>query len=197
MDYNTQRGRLVLPEYGRHIQQMVSSLFDIDDKQERTNTAKSIIAVMGNMNPHLRDINDFRHKLWDHLHIMSNFQLDIESPYPKPNVSDINEKPKRVEYPSAPIKYKHYGRSIGMLIDYAVNMEQGEEREVLIGLIANHMKKLYQAWNKDSVSDEDIIKDLAELSEGRLTLPVDFRFTELREPTPHNKPKKRYQPRKR
>lgn len=197
MDYNTQRERLVLPEYGRHIQQMVNTLFDIEDKQERTNRAKSIIAVMGNMNPHLRDINDFRHKLWDHLHIMSDFQLDIDSPYPKPNASDIYEKPKGVEYPSSPIKYKHYGRSIGMLVDYALNMEEGEEKDALMGLIANHMKKLYQAWNKESVSDEDIIKDLAELSDGQLILPADSKFTELRESTPHNRPRKRYQPRKR
>lgn len=195
MDYNTQRERLVLPEYGRHIQQMVNTLLTVEDKQERTQMAKAIIAVMGNMNPHLRDINDFKHKLWDHLHIMSHFQLDIDSPYPKPDASVIFDKPKTVGYPAQPIKYKHYGRSIGLMIEQAIAMQPGEERDALISLIANHMKKSYIAWNKDSVSDEDILKDLNELSEGQLSPAPGFKFNELKESAPH-KPKKRFQPRK-
>lgn len=199
MDYNTQRKHLLLPEYGRHLQQMVDMLHDIEDKDQRTRMAKAIINVMGNMNPHLRDINDFKHKLWDHLHIMSNFRLDIDSPYPKPEEATIFEKPKHVPYPSHPIKYKHYGRSISLLIEEAIAMEPGEEKDALTHLIANHMKKSYLIWNKDSVSDEDVIRDLQELSDGKLTLNENFKFAEFRENAPQqhtHRSKKRHQPRR-
>lgn len=197
MDYNTQRKHLALPEYGRHIQQMVDQLLEIEDREQRNKTAKAIIAIMGNMNPHLRDINDFKHKLWDHLHIMSDFLLDIDSPYPKPLAEVIYEKPQQVPYPSHPIKHKHYGRSISQMIDKAIQMEEGEQKEALTRLIANHMKKSYLIWNKDSVSDEDIIRDVAELSNGKLSLAPDFKFNEIRENNPHhNKPRKKFQPRK-
>lgn len=195
MDYNTQRKHLILPEYGRHVQQMVDQLLEVEDTDERNRMAKSIIAVMGNMNPHLRDINDFKHKLWDHLHVMAGFNLEIESPYPKPDAAVIYEKPKSVPYPSKPIKYKHYGRSISMMIDEAIAMEPGEQKEALTSLIVNHMKKSYLIWNKDSVSDQDIVRDIKELSGGRLTLPTDFKFNEVRESNVH-KPRKKYQPRK-
>ncbi len=195
MDYNTQRKHLVLPEYGRHIQQMVDQLLEIQDREERNKVAKAIIAVMGNMNPHLRDINDFKHKLWDHLHIMANFNLDIDSVYPKPDKQTIYEKPKSVPYPSNPIRFKHYGRSISLMIGKAIEMEEGEQKDALTSLIANHMKKSYLIWNKDSVSDEDIVRDIKELSNGKLALAADFKFNELRESIPH-KPRKKFQPRK-
>jgi hypothetical protein len=195
MDYNTQRKHLALPEYGRHIHQMVDQLLEIEDREQRNKMAKAIIAIMGNMNPHLRDINDFKHKLWDHLHIMADFKLDIDSSYPKPEASVIFEKPKSVPYPSHPIKYKHYGRSISLMIDKAIEMEAGEQKEALTQLIANHMKKSYLIWNKDSVTDEDIIRDMAEVSDGKLTLASDFKFNEVRENTSH-KPRKKFQPRK-
>lgn len=175
---------------------MVDQLLEVEDTDERNRMAKSIIAVMGNMNPHLRDINDFKHKLWDHLHVMAGFNLDIESPYPKPDAAVIYEKPKRVPYPTQPIKYKHYGRSISMMIDEAIAMEPGEQKEALTSLIANHMKKSYLIWNKDSVSDEDIVRDIKELSGGKLTLPPDFKFNEVRDTSSVHKPRKKYQPRK-
>jgi hypothetical protein len=195
MDYNTQRKHLSLPEYGRNIQQMVNHLLEVEDRDERNKMAKAIIAVMGNMNPHLRDINDFKHKLWDHLHIMSDFKLDIDSPYPKPDISTIYEKPKIVPYPTKPIKYKHYGRSIEMMIAKAIEMEEGPQKEALTQLIANHMKKSFLIWNKDSVADEDIIRDMTELSNGQLTLPPDFKLNEIKETIPH-KSKKKFSPRK-
>jgi hypothetical protein len=195
MDYNTQRKHLSLPEYGRNIQQMVNHLLEVEDRDERNKMAKAIIAVMGNMNPHLRDINDFKHKLWDHLHIMSDFNLDIDSPYPKPDISTIYEKPKNVPYPTKPIKYKHYGRSIEMMIAKAIEMEEGPQKEALTQLIANHMKKSFLIWNKDSVADEDIIRDMTELSNGQLTLPPDFKLNEIKETIPH-KSKKKFSPRK-
>lgn len=195
MDYNTQRKPLALPEYGRHIQEMVNQLLEIEDRDERNKVAKAIITVMGNMNPHLRDINDFKHKLWDHLHIMADFKLDIDSSYPKPEASVIYEKPKQVPYPFHPIKYKHYGRSISLIIAEAVGMEPGEQREALTHLIANHMKKSYLIWNKDSVSDDDIIRDMNELSQGKLSLAPGFKFNEVKDNTPY-KPRKKFQPRK-
>ncbi|MDD4384773.1 MAG: DUF4290 domain-containing protein [Bacteroidales bacterium] len=196
MDYNTQRKHLVLPEYGRHIQQMVDQLLEISDRDERNKVAKSIIAVMGNMNPHLRDINDFKHKLWDHLHVMAGFNLDIDSPYPKPEAAVIYEKPKSVPYPSHPIRFKHYGRSIGMMMEKAIEMEPGEQKEALTSLIANHMKKSYLIWNQDSVSDGDIIRDVKELSGGKLTLSPEFEFNEVRENSNQHKSRKKFQPRK-
>lgn len=196
MDYNTQRKHLVLPEYGRHIQQMVDQLLEISDRDERNKVAKSIIAVMGNMNPHLRDINDFKHKLWDHLHVMAGFNLDIDSPYPKPEAAVIYEKPKSVPYPSHPIRFKHYGRSISMMIEKAIEMEPGEQKEALTSLIANHMKKSYLIWNQDSVSDGDIIRDVKELSGGKLTLSPEFEFNEVRENSNQHKSRKKFQPRK-
>ncbi len=195
MDYNTQRKHLSLPEYGRNIQQMVNHLLGVEDRDERNKMAKAIIAVMGNMNPHLRDINDFKHKLWDHLHIMSDFQLDIDSPYPKPDINSIFEKPKIVPYPTKPIRYKHYGRSIEMMIAKAIEMEEGPQKEALTQLIANHMKKSFLTWNKDSVSDEDIIRDMTELSNGQLTLAPDFKLNEVKETITH-KSKKKFSPRK-
>jgi hypothetical protein len=195
MDYNTQRKHLVLPEYGRHIQQMVDQLLEIEDTVERNRNAKAIIAVMGNMNPHLRDINDFKHKLWDHIHIMADFKLEIDSPYPKPDFQTIYEKPKTVPYPSNPIRFKHYGRSISLMIDKAIEMEEGAQKEALTSLIANHMKKSYLIWNQDSVSDADIIRDLKELSNGKIILAPDFNFNEVKENIQH-KTRKKFQPRK-
>lgn len=193
MDYNTQRKNLALPEYGRNIQQMVNHLLTIEDKEERSKTARAIIGVMGNMNPHLRDVNDFKHKLWDHIHIMSDFQLDIDSPYPKPDISSITEKPRRVPYPTMPIKIKHYGRTIEQMIDKAIEMEEGEQKQALTQLIANHMKKSYLMWNKESVSDEDIIRDMKLLSNGKLSLAPDFKLNEIKETTQPHKSKKKFQ----
>ncbi len=181
MDYNTQRKKLVLPEYGRHIQQMVDYIVGVEDSEERNRLAKSLIAVMGNLNPHLRDVNDFRHKLWDHLFVMSDFKLDIDSPYPKPNLQTYQEKPRKVPYPSNPIRFKHYGRIIEQMIEKAVEMEDGPEREAFKQLIANQMKKANITWNKESVSDEDIFRDMETLSNGKLVMAPGSKLIDKRE----------------
>ena len=181
MDYNTSRKKLNLPEYGRNIQQMVDHLSIVEDRDERNRLAKVLIGIMGNMNPHLRDINDFKHKLWDHLFIMSDFKLDIDSPYPIPNFETYTEKPRKVPYPTQPITYKHYGRSIELMIQKAIEMEEGQQKDALTQLIANHMKKAYLMWNKDSVSDEDILRDLGVLSKGKLALAAGAKLTDSRE----------------
>ncbi|NVO11453.1 MAG: DUF4290 domain-containing protein [Bacteroidales bacterium] len=193
MDYNTSRKKLNLPEYGRNIQQMVDHLSTVEDRDERNRLARVLIGIMGNMNPHLRDVNDFKHKLWDHLFIMSDFKIDIDSPYPIPNLETYQEKPKTVPYPTQPITFKHYGRSIELMIQKAIEMEEGQQKEALTQLIANHMKKAYLMWNKDSVSDEDVIKDLAKLSGGKLTLAVGTRLSDSREVF---KNKRKFVPRK-
>lgn len=193
MDYNTSRKKLNLPEYGRNIQQMVDHLSTVEDREERNRLAKVLIGIMGNMNPHLRDINDFKHKLWDHIFIMSDFKLDIDSPYPIPSQETYEEKPKTVPYPTQPITYKHYGRSIEMMIQKAIEMEEGQQKEALTQLIANHMKKAYLMWNNDSVSDEDIIRDLGVLSKGKLVLAPGTKLSDSREAF---KNKRKFIPRK-
>ena len=181
MDYNTQRKKLALPEYGRHIQQMVDYIASVEDRDERNRLAKSLVAIMGNLNPHLRDINDFKHKLWDHLFIMSDFKLDIDSPYPIPSVEQYNEKPRRVPYPGNPIKFKHYGRIIEMMIEKAVAMEEGPEKDSLKQLIANQMKKANITWNKESVSDDDIFRDMQTLSNGMLVMAPGSKLVDNKE----------------
>ncbi len=193
MDYNTSRKKLNLPEYGRNIQQMVDHLSTVEDRDERNRLARVLIGIMGNMNPHLRDINDFKHKLWDHIFIMSDFKLDIDSPYPIPSQETYEEKPKIVPYPTQPITYKHYGRSIEMMIQKGIEMEEGQQKEALTQLIANHMKKAYLMWNNDSVSDEDIIRDLGVLSKGKLMVAVGTKLTDSREVF---KSKRKFIPRK-
>ena len=189
-DYNTSRNNLKLPEYGRNIQKMVEYLMTIEDREERNKMAYAVISVMGNMNPHLRDISDFKHKLWDHLSIMSDFKLDIDSPYKKPEPRVLNEKPRRVEYKLNEIKYKHYGRTLEMLIDAASKYPEGEEKEQLIKIIANHMKKSYLTWNREVVNDGEIFKDLRELSGGKLNIGEDLKLNDSREILSKNKRKR-------
>ena len=172
MDYNSQRRKLPLPEYGRNIQNMVDYLFTIEDKEKRNRSAQTVIDVMGNLYPYLRDVAEFKHKLWDHLAIMSDFKLDIDYPYNPPTPDILTEKPNRVSYSDNNIRYKHYGFIMESLIKKTSELE-GEEKDVLIELLANHMKKSYVAWNKDGVDDEKIFQDLKELSRGRLNIKKD------------------------
>lgn len=170
-DYNTSRKKLILPEYGRHIQKMVDSLFTIENREERTRAAKTIVSIMGNLYPHLRDIPDFRHKLWDHLAIMSNFQLDIDWPYDLPSIEKIKEKPEKLEYNNHHIRFKHYGLMTQKLVNKIKETEDPETRRILTVLTANHMKKSFLTWNKDSVEDEQIYNDLHTLYGENLEMP--------------------------
>ena len=170
LEYNSERSKLIIPEYGRHIQKMVEHADSIEDDKERNKVAKSIIAVMGNMNPHLRDVPDFQHMLWDQLFIISDFKLDVESPFPKPSREMLEERPERMDYPQNFPKYRFYGNNIKRMIDQANKWEEGPEKEGLVYTIANHMKKSYLNWNKDSVDDKVIFEHLKELSGGRINL---------------------------
>ncbi|MDE5612121.1 MAG: DUF4290 domain-containing protein [Odoribacter sp.] len=170
-EYNTQKKKLLLPEYGRNIQKMVDYLLTIEDREERTRAAKTVIDVMGNLYPHLRDVPDFRHKLWDHLAIMSGFQLDIDSPYPLPSMEQLQERPEKLPYNTTHIKYKHYGKLVEKLIEEIRQQEDPEQKRALIVLTANHMKKSFLTWNKDSVEDEQIYNDINTLFGSTLILP--------------------------
>ena len=180
MDYNSDRSKLALPEYGRNLQNMVNHIMTIEDRNERNRAARTIIDIMGTMYPYLRDINDFKHKLWDHLAIMSNFQLDIDYPYAPPSPEFFNTPPKRIPYSINTIRYRHYGKTIEFLIDKAAVHEDEKERDLLIKLIANHMKKSYVMWNKDSITDDKIFLDIEELSKGRIK-PNELILTETKD----------------
>jgi len=188
-DYNTQRKRMALPEYGRNVQKMIEHVKTIVDPEERNRAARTIIQIMGNLNPNLRDVADFKHKLWDHLMLIADFDLDIESPYPAPDYLKLIEKPNQVPYHSGEIKYMHYGRIVGLLIDYASELADGEEKEYLTTLILNQMKKDYLTWNPGLVSDEIIIRDMGVMSKGRLKITENVKILEARDLVSPQRPK--------
>ena len=176
MEYNTKRDDLIIPEYGRHVQKMVTHAVSIKDDQERKECVNAIISFMGQLNPHLRDIADYKHKLWDHLFIMSKFKLDIESPFEKPSKEKLSEKPDPLSYPKNKIKYSYYGNQIQSMINTAISLTNEKEKMIMSGMIANHMKKCYLTWSKSSVDDATILKHLQELSNGKLKLDKDFQL---------------------
>ena len=170
MEYNTNRTKLLMPEYGRNIQQMVEYCKSLPSKEERNEVAKTIVEFMGQRNPHLRDEENYKHKLWDHLYILADYDLDVDAPYPFPTKEELAQKPNRMDYPSFDNEYKFYGKSILQLIDRAIELEEGEEKEALIQVIANNMKKSYNVYNKEHVQDEVIFRHLKELSQDKLDL---------------------------
>lgn len=181
MDYNTQLKKLILPEYGRNIQNMVDHCLTIGDESERRKCANAIINIMGNMFPHLRDVNDFKHILWDHLAIMSDFQLDIDYPYEIIKKENLYSKPGKVEYSRPTMNYRHYGKTLERLIKVAADYPEGKEREYLIWLILSHMKKTYIQWNKE-VDDIKLCIDLYDLSNQKIDKrSSDMRLPDMRE----------------
>ncbi len=170
LEYNSERPLMIIPEYGRHIQKLVDHCLALESKEERNTMAKAIVDVMGNLQPHLRDVPDFKHKLWDQLFIMSDFKLDAESPYGMPSKEELQEKPEGLPYPKSASRYRYYGNNIQTMIDVALTWEEGEKRDALVFVVANHMKKCYLNWNKDTVDDAVIFKHLLDLSDGKLDL---------------------------
>lgn len=170
LEYNSERPLMIIPEYGRHVQKLIDHCIALETKEERNTMAKAIVDVMGNLQPHLRDVPDFKHKLWDQLFIMSDFKLDAKSPYPTPSKEELLEKPERLAYPKAASKYRYYGTNIQTMIDVALSWDEGEMKEALIYTIANHMKKCYLNWNKDTVDDLIIFNHLYDLSGERIDL---------------------------
>ena len=170
MKYNTEEKRLALPEYGRNIQNMVDYCITIADREERKRCANTIINVMGNFFPHLRDVNDFKHILWDHLAIMSDFKLDIDYPYEIVKKENLNTRPPRIPYSNSRFHYRHYGKTLELMIQKATTYPDGTEKDQLIKLLATQMKKSFLTWNKETVDDRKIFKDLDELSDGKIIL---------------------------
>ncbi|GAA3552464.1 DUF4290 domain-containing protein [Snuella lapsa] len=170
LEYNTEREFLIIPEYGRHLQKMINYAKSRETKEERNKLAKAIISVMGNMQPHLRDVPDFQHKLWDQLFIMANFELDADSPFEKPTKELLEERPQPLKYPQNFPKYRFYGNNIKTMIDVANTWDKGDLKDALVYTIANHMKKCFLNWNKDTVEDAVIYDHLYELSNGNIDL---------------------------
>lgn len=177
MDYNTSRPQLTIPEYGRCIQEMVEYTLTLADREERTKAAKTIVNAMAILNPQLKDMTDYRHKLWDHLYIISDYKLDCDSPYPKPERELAEAKPARLPYPQKEISRRHYGSIVEKMIREAVTLEEGEEKIRVMEAIANFMKMSYLTWNRDTVSDELIKEQLKELSGGKLMLGEDVKLS--------------------
>jgi|TARA_B110000263_G_C15265404_1_gene490877 hypothetical protein len=194
MEYNTEREHLIIPEYGRHVQKMIAHATNLKDKTEQQKCVNAIIAFMGQKNPHLRDIKDFTHKLWDHLFIMSDFKIDVQSPYPKPERVKLAARPEKMSYPKQKIRFPFYGVNIEKMVAYAIQMEDGELKETMAGMIANHMKKDYICWNKAFVDDDTILKHLNQLSEGNVKTHTDFKLIDdkdIQKPRTYKKLKKK------
>jgi hypothetical protein len=178
-DYNSTRNKLILSEYGRNVQNMVKYIVALPTKEERNRYAQVVIDLMGFLNPHLRDVADFKHKLWDHLHIISDFQIDVDSPYPLPTQDAIHFKPQPLKYPHQRIRYKHYGKTIELMIEKAKSIEEPERKQHMVQAIANFMKMAYVQWNKDSVADESILADLRAMSGGELKLEENVNLAKV------------------
>ena len=191
MEYNSQRVKLIIPEYGRNIQKMVDYAITIEDREKRTNAAKFIVSVMASMNSQNRDAGDYKQTLWDHLYIISKFLLDVDGPYPMPEKETLERKPDKVEYSDKRIRLRHYGKNIEAIINKAITYDEGPEKEALIHTIANHLKKSYLNWNRESVDDEAIASHLELLSGGKLELSENLRLTSTSDILSRNKPKKK------
>lgn len=184
MEYNTQQMRMPMPEYGRGIQNMVNFALTLESKEERQRCANTIIDIMGSMFPHLRDVPDFKHKLWDHLAIMADFKLDIEFPYEIVSKDNLDTPPDRIPYPQSRIRLRYYGKTLERLIEKATTMEDDNERNHLLALVVSNMKRNYITWNRESVDDDVINSDLRELSKGKLQLTDEILSLINTRPTP-------------
>lgn len=170
LEYNTTRERMTIPEYGRNIQKMIQHIKSEEDKDKRTRLAYAVVSIMGQMTPQHKDANDFQQKLWDHLHIIGNFELDVDAPYPVPKPEVLHAKPQIVPYATGKIRYSHYGKHIQAIIEKVSEMEEGEDKDILTRIIANHLKKSYLTWNRESVNDDLIIEHLRQLSEDKMKM---------------------------
>ena len=179
MDYNTQRSKIKMPEYGRHVQKMIDYVTSIPDKEKRNEQVLAVVGVMGVLNPSLRDIEDYKHKLWDNVQIISDFEIDIDSPYPIPTRETFDTHPDPIPLDKTPLKAAHYGRNIQNMIEMIAQKEDPELRTSMIMVLAHYMRHQYLIWNKDSVTEETIYKDIAKLSGGRIIVPEDMHLSPL------------------
>ena len=176
MEYNTEREKIVISEYGRNIQVMIRHLMDIEDRRQRTEAAYFIVNVMAQMNPQVKESNDYMHKLWDHLHIIANYELDVDGPYPKPTPEMQKQKPEHVGYQKNSIRYGHYGQYIYDVVKKVKEMEDGPKKQAILINIANQMKRDYLNWNRDTVNDLLILDDLYKISGEEIALPMETKL---------------------
>ena len=194
-NYNYTRRKLYLPEYGRHIQEMIDSLLEIEDRRERNRQARAVIAVMGNLNPLLRDTADFTHKLWDHLFIMSDFDLDVDSPYPIPTAKSLYPKPDRIEYPKHQIARKHYGKNIENMLAALKEIDDEEAKTQIAGNIAKFMRAKSFEYNQEHPNNEVIMKDIRSMSDNRIVLDevaLNNLKNDYKQPYMNNRQRKNY-----
>lgn len=188
LKYNTQKRRLQLPEYGRNVQKMIEYVKTIPDRDERNRQARAVIGVMETINPQVHLQDDYEHKLWDHMFIISGFDLDVDSPYPAPKPEDLNVEPVEIPMKRRPVKVAHYGRNIENIINLIAEKEDGEAKEAMIRSIAVYMRQQYLIWNKDSVSDETIFNDIVKLSDGRIRIPEGMHLSRISSDQVFNRP---------
>ena len=188
LKYNTQKRRLQLPEYGRNVQKMIEYVKTIPDRDERNRQARAVIGVMETINPQVHLQDDYEHKLWDHMFIISGFDLDVDSPYPAPKPEDLNVEPVEIPMKRRPVKVAHYGRNIENIINLIAEKEDGEAKEAMIRSIAVYMRQQYLIWNKDSVSDETIFNDIIKLSDGRIRIPEGMHLSRISSDQVFNRP---------
>jgi len=174
--YNTERVKLYIPEYGRNVQKMVDYLKSIEDREKRNQQARAVIKVMETLNPSVHLQDNYEQKLWDHLYVISGFDLDVDSPYPMPEPESLHERPAVVPIQKSPLKASHYGRNIENMLLLIAEHEEGELKTAMIATLAGYMKQQYLTWNKDSVSDETIFQDIERLSDGRVKVPEGMKI---------------------
>jgi len=168
MEYNTTRNHLIMREYGRHIQKMVEYVTSLEDTEQRQKNAYALIELMGFLNPHLKNVEDFRHKLWDHLFLISDFKLEVESPYPIPTRETLKTKPEPLDYPKRYPRYNHLGKNLELVIDKALQEQDPEKKQGFANAIAYYMKLTYSNWHKELVHDDNIQSELNSITEGAL-----------------------------
>lgn len=188
MDYNTQREKLILPEYGRHVQKMIEQVKAIEDKEKRSQQLRAVVQVMGTLNPQIREFNDYKHKLWDHAQVIGGFDLDVDAPYPAPTPQQFDERPDVISLPEKPIKAACYGRNIENMINLIADREEDDTKKEMIRVLALYMRQQYLIWNKDNVSEETIFADIERLSDGRLKVPDDVHLGAISQNTNYARP---------
>jgi Domain of unknown function (DUF4290) len=198
MEYNTTRNDMVMREYGRHVQKMIEHLLTIEDPERRQRNAQAVIELMGFLNPHLKNVEDFRHKLWDHLFLISNFKLEVKSPYPIPTRESLSERPKPLPYPKRYPRHSHLGKNLEIVIKKALQEEDPEKRLGFANAVAYYMKLAYNNWHKEVVHDDAIQSELSSITDGQLTFTNTpyvkaFRPQDNRERGSYGKPRQKFQ----
>ncbi len=188
LEYNTERGKLLISEYGRSIQKMIEIAVNEPDREKRQRIANEVIKLMGQLNPHLRDVVDYKHKLWDHLFVMSDFKLDVDSPYPVPSPETIKAKPDPMKYPQSPIKFRFYGKNVASILKKVAELEEGPFRTAYINAIGSFMKMSSKAWNAEMLNDDEVMAHLEFLTGGKIRIneseDLQFKSMQQRRVTP-------------